>query len=370
MDFQLLLLPISYQIFPMKPFRAMSTVEQLAAHLREEIRRGNFSGHMPGVAQLVRHLGVGTTTVVAALDILKREGMLESPGERQRSRIATADRRSKAGVRVRVLLYEQADAQSEYIMQLGHRIEQRGHHFTYAAKTMMELRFDVKRVARMVEKYDADAWVILAGSRPVLEWFSAQTIPAFALFGLQYRLPIASLATLKSPAVEKAVGRLAALGHQRIVMLVREERRKPALGILEQRFLESLERHGIATGPYNLPDWANDAQGLHRCLDSLFRHTPPTALLITEPALYFATQQYLLAKGMVVPRDVSLVSLDDHPAFAWFQPEVSYIRADIRRMLPRVVRWVDHVAMGKEDRRETLIRGEFVEGGTIGPAPK
>jgi len=89
--------------------------------------------------------------------------------------------------------------------------------------------------------------------------------------------------------------------------------------------------------------------------------------LMGEPALFFALQQYLLGKGLDVPRDVSLIVLDDHPAFEWFDPEVSRIRNDIRRRLPRVVRWVENVAKGREDRRETLIHAEFVEGGTIGP---
>ena len=104
-----------------------------------------------------------------------------------------------------------------------------------------------------------------------------------------------------------------------------------------------------------------------RCLDSLFRHTPPTALLLSEPALFFATQQHLVGNGLVVPRDVSLVSLDDHPAFEWFVPEVTHIRTDTRRWVPRVVRWAENIANGREDRRETLIRSLFVEGGTIGP---
>jgi hypothetical protein len=33
----------------------------------------------------------------------------------------------------------------------------------------------------------------------------------------------------------------------------------------------------------------------------------------------------------------------------------------------RVVRWADNVARGKEDRRQTLTKMEFIEGGTIGP---
>ena len=35
----------------------------------------------------------------------------------------------------------------------------------------------------------------------------------------------------------------------------------------------------------------------------------------------------------------------------------------------RIVRWADNVARGKDDRRQTLTKAEFVEGGTIGPVP-
>lgn len=353
----------------MKPFRSLSAVEQLTAHLREEIQNGGLDGPMPGVAQLVRRLGVGTKTVVAALEILKRDGMLEAHGERRRNRITAADTGRKTGLRVRILLYEESDAHNEHIVQLGYRLEQRGHHCSHAAKTLSGLNFEVKRVAKMVEKDDCDAWVIQAGSRPVLEWFASRSVPAFAMFGRQSKLPIASLATLKSPAVAGALRRLVDLGHRRIVMLAREERRKPTPGVLERRFLEELERLGIETGAYNLPDWEDNARGFHQCLDSLFRHTPPTALFLSEPALFFATQQYLNGKGLVVPHDVSLVVLDENPAFEWFAPEVSHIRTDTRRWVPRVVQWVNNVANGKDDHRETLIRAEFVEGGTIGPAP-
>jgi DNA-binding GntR family transcriptional regulator len=56
----------------MKPFRPLSAVEQLASHLREEVQSGELDGNMPGMAQLVRRLGVGTKTVVAALESLKQ----------------------------------------------------------------------------------------------------------------------------------------------------------------------------------------------------------------------------------------------------------------------------------------------------------
>lgn len=351
----------------MKPFRSLSAVEQLTAYLREEIQSGGLNGQMPGVAQLVRRLGVGTKTVVAALESLKREGVLEALGERRRSRIAADHAGTKGRLRIRILMYEESDAHNEHIVQLAFRLEERGHHVAHAPKTLTGLDFDVNRVARMVEKDDGDAWVVQAGSRPVLEWFAARSTPSFALFGRQTDLPIAGLAILKSQAVAEAVRRLVELGHRRIVMLARQERRIPTPGLMERQFLEELERSGIGTGAYNLPNWEDNAQGFHQCLDSIFRHTPPTALLPGEPALFFATQQYLLEKGLNVPRDVSLVALQDHGAFAWFQPEASHIRTDTRQVVPRVMQWVDNVAQGKADRRVKLIRAEFVEGGTIGP---
>ena len=365
--FHLSLLPHEYQNPAMKPFRSLSAVEQLTAHLREEIQSGGLDGNMPGVAQLVRRLGVGTKTVVAALESLKQAGMLEAPGKRRRNRIVAADVGKRTGLRIQILLYEESDAHDEHTMELRHRLEERGHQVEFAGKTMADLKFDVNRVARLVNKTGGDAWVIRAGPRPVLKWFAAQPLPAFAMFGRQTALPMASLATLKSPAVAQALKRLVDLGHRRIVMLVREERRKPTPGLFERRFLEELERLGIEVGPYNLPDWENDRLSFHRCLDSLFRHTPPSALLLSEPAHFFATQQYLSSKGLAAPRDVSLISLDDHPAFEWFEPEVSLILTDTRRFVPRIVRWAENVANGREDRRETLIRAEFVEGGTIGP---
>lgn len=351
----------------MKPFRPSSAVEQLAAHLREEIQSGGLEGSMPGVAQLVRRLGVGTKTAVAALESLKREGLLDAPGMRRRSRILAAEPARRAGLQIRILLYEESDTHDEHTLELRHRLEGCGHAVEFAGKTLADLKFDVNRVARLVQKSGGDAWVVRAGSRAVLEWFAARAVPAFAMFGRQTELPLAGLAASKSPAVAQALRRLVDLGHRRIVMLAREERRKPTPGLMEQRFLEELARLGIEVGPYNLPDWENDRRGFHRCLESLFRHTPPSALLLGEPTLFFATLQYLASKRLAAPRDVSLVVLDDHPAFDWLVPEVSLIRTDTRQWVPRVVRWAENVANGREDRRKTLTRSEFVEGGTIGP---
>lgn len=53
-------------------------------------------------------------------------------------------------------------------------------------------------------------------------------------------------------------------------------------------FLDKLEALGIPTGPYNLPDWDDTPEGLNQRLDSLFPHSPPTALIVAEAPLLHA----------------------------------------------------------------------------------
>lgn len=356
------------QIVPMKPFRSLSTVEQLAEHLRVEIVGGGFGNAMPGVAKLSQDLGVGTKTVVAALQILKREGLLEGDGERKRNRIIAVGTTKPTALRICILLHDNADEHDEHTIALRYRLAEHGHHVTTAPWTLSELKFDVKRVARMVEKIETDAWVVRAGPQPVLEWFASRPVPAFAMFGEQSGIPMASVANLKSPALADALRRLVNLGHRRIVLLTREDRRKPEPGLMERRFLGELERLGVPVGAYNLPDWLDDSDSFQRCLEGLFRHTPPTALILDEPTLLFATQQFLTRRRLSVPEDVSLLVLDNHAAFRWFSPEVSRIQTDSRRWVARVVEWADNVANGREDRRETLIRSKFFVGGTIAAA--
>jgi len=229
----------------------------------------------------------------------------------------------------------------------------------------------VKRVARHVRHTKADAWVVAAASKPVLEWFATQPVPTLAMFGCLRDVPsLAGVVPDKNPALAVAVRRLAGLGHRRIVMMVREERRVPEPGFVERHFLDLLEAEGIGTGPYNLPAWEEDARGLCRCLDSLFAHTPPTALIFDEPQLFTAARLHLAQRGISSPDHVSIMCLDHDPGFAWCQLAVTHLAWDAKALVRRIQKWVDNVAAGREDHSQTFLKTEFIEGGTIGPVPE
>lgn len=349
----------------------LSHAEQIAAHLRGELARGRWRNVLPGIQKLSIELGVNHNTLEAALRLLEEEEVVVSQGHgRPRQVCAVALAGEKRSLRVKILRYEAEDRFLPDHVELLSRLQEAGHAADFAPKSLQDLGMEVGRVARFVAKYPADAWVVCSGSVEILSWFSKYPVPSIAMYGrfAATKIPIAGVTPKKTPAMVEAVRKVVALGHRRIVMLAREERRKPIPALFEQNFLDELASLGVPTGSYNLPDWDENPAGLHACLDALFRHTPPTVLIIGDTSFTLSVQQYLAKRGIVVPDHLSLICSDPDPAFVWCHPAIAHIRWDYRPLVKRVLRWIDHVAGGREDRQQTMFLAEFVEGGTVGAA--
>lgn len=352
----------------MKPLRILSASEQVAGHLREELLRGTWHETMPGEDRLVAQLGVGRDTVKIALRHLEEEGILMGQGAGRRRKIVLPEDHAPPGLRVAMLLFDARAQGDDYYIDLRHRLEAVGHLPFFADKTLEDLGRTIGRMARYVAKTEADAWIIGAGSRDTLEWFARQETPAFALFGAREGVRIAATGPDKAPTLTEVTRHLLALGHRRISFIVRREHRQPEPTRPVRVYLDELEAAGLTTGEFNLPDWNESREGFERLLDSLFGGpTPPTALILDEAFEFHAAYHHLSWRALKIPGDVSLVCTDDDPGFAWCEPPVSHIRWDSRPVVRRIVRWVNNVAHGKDDRRQTFTRAEFVEGGTIGP---
>lgn len=355
----------------MSELRILSIPDQIAAHLRGEIACGRWSGQLPGRNELARQLEVGITSMEEALRQLEGEGLLAAQGAGRMRKIVGAKRYSdKRRLRIAILGYDKTTASDGIFSEVTHLLREAGHDAFFTRTSLLELGMSERRVASQVAKIEADAWILCSAPREITEWFASQTTPAFSLFGRRRGVKIASVGPEKSPAVAAAVRRLIELGHQRIVMLSRPDRRLPVPGTPERAFLAELAAHGINPGPYHLPDWEDGIDGFQSRLERLFEVTPPTALFVDEMLLFVATQQFLARKKLSVPEDVSLVSMETDPAFEWCSPAVARVRWARSPVLRRVVGWVNNIACGKKDQREMLTRAEFIDGGTIGPVKR
>ncbi len=352
----------------MDSIRIHSPADQVAAHLREQILKGKLSGEMPGVHQIAKELAISSKTIIAASKILESEGLLVSQGPRRRRRIMLPKGGDSHALRVGLLVFDSPARGADYMIELHYQLEMAGYVPFFADKTLEELGMDEGRVARFVEKTGADAWIVGSASRDVLKWFVEYEKPAFALFGRRSTLSMAGVGPDHVKVGRLLIRRLVALGHGRIVILARKARRLPEPGQSERATLEEMQAHGLPTGPYNLPDWDDTPEGFHRMLDELFRVTPPTALIIDEPFLFQAAKDHLARHGILAPDQVSLICADSDPTFAWCRPSIAHLNWDSGPVVRRVVRWMDNVAKKKDDRRQTLTKIEFAEGGTVGRA--
>ncbi len=354
----------------MPMIRILSAVEQVADCLRDEMLRGRWKDFLPGVDTMAEELGVSRKTVEASMQQLEREGWLVSQGPRRKRRIELQADLNPPSLRVAILADETTTRRPRYIVEAMHELLDAGHTASFVPGNMTELGKDPVRIARMVEKNPADAWVVMTGPRDVLEWFCNLDKPALAVFGRLHGLPIAGVGPDKAAAYASAARALMTLGHRRIVLLARRMSRVPDPGEPEKAFLNELDAHSIPSGSYNLPDWEETIDGLHTRLDSLFRVTPPTALIVDEAPLFAAVQQFLAQRKILVPQDISLICTDTDATFSWCNPTIAHIKWDSHPLVNRIVHWAANVSRGKKDLRQSVTPAKFITGGTIGLAKR
>lgn len=355
----------------MHPVRRVTLTEQTIEHLREGLNRGRWQNKLPGLVRLEQELNVSIKTIRTALRQLEAEGLIIAQG-RGRSRTINPRKMSRTVMRVGILLHDlphdKPSATAWLYLQIQRALEAAGHEVFFSKKSQVELRHDVPSIARMVNESSADAWIVVAGSHELLEWFIGQPMPCLALYGRTEGLAIARAGPDKVPALTKATRQLIALGHRRIVIIVSYCRRHPVPGRVEQAVLSELVAHGIATSAYNLPDWKETPEGLNTLLESLFRVTPPTALIVDETSRLIAVMQFLSLHGIKVPAQVSLVSTDDASSLDWCFHSIAHIHWNHSLIIRRIVSWVATARSERADRKIIYCPTEFIPGGSVGPA--
>lgn len=355
----------------MAHLRRLSLVEQTANLLREGLGHGRWRGQLPGVVRLAEELGVSTHALRAALQLMETEGLV-ALSEDGRSRTVTAKGTAdKRQLRIGILLYgplaEDSPHTIHFMISLHHALESEGFLPFFSTSTQASLRRDVGRIRDYVKKTPADAWIVSCGTRDVLEWFAAQSAPCFALFGRRDQVGLPNAGPDKAPPVIEATRELIRLGHQRIIMLCTKLRRLPEPGRVEREFLSELARHGLPVSSFNLPDWEETPAGLRALLESLFKITPPTAIIIDELPPLIGVQQFLALRRLRVPEQVSLITTDYDTSFSLCQPTVTHVNWHSTPIIRRVVQWAKNVSAGRPDFKPTNFPAEFVAGGTIAP---
>ena len=353
----------------------MTIAEQTAEFLRKGIRSGRWSGRLPGALRLARELDVSKASLIAALDMLEAEGLIIPKGVGKHREVAASPTLRPPGRKLRVglLPYEDpahANAFKQHqIFGIAAGVEADGHTFFIASRSQLALKSDPERLVRQLRSESADVWILLNPLAELQQAVLAAGIPAISIGGrTDCGLPAA--AYTMGRALADATDRLLALGHRRIALVCPVNWRKPEPNAYARDFLERLDRAGASGGDYGLPDWTETPEGFDRLLRSLFALTPPTALIVGDARQAMAVIQYLSLNGLRIGKDVSLVVRIPDPVFEWTTPSVAHFEFDADQVVRSVTRRLAAFAKGTVDTGAELFPSRFVDGGTVGPAPR
>ena len=359
----------------MHPVPRLSLVEQSALHLQRGIESGRWQGALPGVVRLAAELGVSKDTMEAALALLEQRGCIISRGPGKRREVAATTslpaiaRSLRVGLLLREELGKTVPLTQEIFLKLIHDLEAMGHKPVLAPKSQSELGDDPARIGRMMEKCQADAWVISGAPAALADWLSDNSTPAILLGGQHGKHPFAHASMNSSKAIHETVRRLIELGHQRIVLVCLPDWVRPKPGAMVQAFFKQLADAGLPASEYNAPWHEATPQGCSNLLDSLFRLTPPTAMIVPTAHYAYAVMAHVGTLGLSVPRDLSLVVRGSDPAFEWIRPRIAHFDCSTAGLIRHVVRWIDRYAKGKPDHQSKLVEATLVPGDTIAPPP-
>ena len=355
----------------MRQIKIKTAVEQISDAIRESIQSGEMKGTIPGAGRLAKALGVNHKTVESALRDLESEGLIINKGARQSRSVNSKNLKlPNAGIRIAIFLQDQSDVRDVMMVEIKHRLEESGHYPFFVNKSMIDLRMNKRRIARIVTRTETDAWILLAAPKEILEWFSKQETPAFAIFGNRLEeVNVAGASPGKSHPVVQATQTLIDLGHRRIILIIRKYQREP-ISTSAQAFLDVLNSNGIQSSDFNLPDWEETGEGFNQLLESIFKITPPTAIITDEPFQYLAAHHFMVSRGIQIPKHLSLICSDYDPIFKWCMPSVSHITFSNKPLLRRINDWAQNIKNQKTDLRQTILKATFVPGETIGPPTK
>lgn len=363
------------------PLERKSLVDQVEAALLSEIEQGRWRELLPGLRELSRTLEVSVPTLSAAIERLVRRGVLTGRGGRRRFRIASAAGRPKRAVRDhsqrQVLIVTapgaasiQNRASTNVLQAFGIAMTRRGWGLRFAEVDFYNAQRPHRSWGDLLRGERTDRIIVLYGRESIGRWAMQTGVPTCFIGGATGDLPIPSVGISTHRLLEDALERLVAAGH-RTFFLPLCRRQADFVARQRESYARVLARHGLSGRPeveVPAPD-THTPETLFRVMDRAWSQPrPPTGLVFMDWRDCVSGLSFLLARGLRIPDDVSVVALSHEHQVDWFRPELAHYVYPEDGLLKALLRWID----GKGYNREALVRrtlANFVPGKSIAPPP-
>jgi DNA-binding LacI/PurR family transcriptional regulator len=350
-------------------FHLKSPATQLAAELRRAIASGEISGSMPGLRKLMADFGVTRKVVEGAMAELIQSGDLKSHGpnkamEPVRRRHPTHE--NQGGLLVTSRPFE---LRSGIHRELFLAIE------AALPPPVTRLNIDaqntpVEKVVRRILESDRQTIFILDHEGEVADRLAeaGRIVVATGMASPVKKVSHASVS--HEMLVRGAVSRAFEAGHRRVCFVL--WRRRPEVAARMRAWIAD---EYAKAGYRHTPDFDapivddRNPEALHTCLRELVRHTPPTALIVSDFPQWIGTVMVLAQAGLRVPGDISLICLCSAPEWEAATPSQAHFAHPVAA-LAKAIRLALEAAVRGEPPEIITLAPEWVPGDSLAPPKK
>lgn len=343
--------------------------------LEEEIRRGRWMNYLPGYRALSKELGVSPRVVTDSLDILTRRKVL-LPAEARRPRKINPDQstiildgQQKCLTVLSAIPYDQHNENTRHLLE---KIYQRMSSVEWSVFMEISKEYGAGEVSEHLEILACQRrhhrWLLISPSGNIVRWAMKKNLQVICLGGSVCDLPPPLVCLSISSLLKASFEKMVFLGHQKICLMT-SRRTSNMFPHLADFVGELFQKHYIPYHqPYNLPLPEDDTpQSFQDCLESLFQLTPPTAIITAEPQFLPAIYSHCYRRGVLIPEQLSLITMQNASNQQWFVPQPAYFEAALESFLNPICNWIENYP--KLPCASRFVEPDFMVEGSVGPPP-
>lgn len=356
---------------PRLPYR-QDLPTQAATIIKEMIEAGEFPDLLPGERNLAAKLQIGRDTLRVALDILESEGWITPRQHGKRRRI------TKPGLRVdqrektkRIAFLSPKSLRDlppwmliEFDLVRG-LLNRRGYELELVSPGLFRLRNPARKLEKLVEDFEVDAWILYQCPAPVQLWFEEQKLPALIRGYPQPAVNIPCLDEDWHAASFHAGGLLKRHGHHRIGLLMPDVK-LAGLEATERGFTEAMESGPNPGSVYKMIDRGEPGSVARTLEVALGLENPPTAIVATRSRYVLNIMSWLAERRLRLPDDLSLVALCYETWYEHLRPTITHYHSEPDTIARSLIRKILGVASNElKGSPQKLLIPECFEGQSV-----
>lgn len=358
----------------MEPIARNSLVDAVEVRLLEELTKGTWEDELPGVRVLCTRFKVSVPTMSAALKRMIDRGVLENRGARRRlginiEKLGVSESSTATGKKRLLIINHHplnlvANSTRTVLELLQNELGTTDWSISYEVMDFFNAKQPRRSWDEVLRSVQPDAMLGVFG-RPVLaEWAQKHKKRLLFLGGVPGETGVPIYAVRMADILRDAVRKLLQAGHRKFFLPLCE-RGEPFVASLSAVMREELEAAGVPFVPrIHMPTVAySGPEVIWRMAETAWQGFQPTAWIILDWREMVTVLSFFHEHGIFVPKDVSVMLLNDEATVDWHRPRLCRYTLPIEKLARGLARWVE----GKVDVHESKhFEPLWIDGESIG----